>query len=99
MSRRPYSDAQRGGNETLRDGARSDGLDLFDVIALAWSERGFIAIVFAVLFAIGVAGANDTATRKTNAMIAAASSEGDIAKNWSTNFTNISSTVNRIFGT
>jgi hypothetical protein len=43
--------------------------------------------------------ANDTATRKTQAMIAAASSEGDIAKNWSTNFTNISSTVNRIFGT
>jgi hypothetical protein len=43
--------------------------------------------------------ANDTATRKTQAMIAAASSEGDIAKNWSTNFTNISSTVNKIFGT
>ncbi|MBO6729710.1 MAG: hypothetical protein JJ884_07280 [Maricaulis sp.] len=55
MSRRSYSDAQRGGNETLRGGARSDGLDLFDVIALAWSERGFIVIVFAVLFAIGVA--------------------------------------------
>jgi len=31
-------------------------------------------------------------------MIAAASSEGDAAKNWSTNFTNASSTVDRIFG-
>jgi uncharacterized protein involved in exopolysaccharide biosynthesis len=30
-------------------------LDLFDVIALAWSEKGFIALVFAVLFAAGVA--------------------------------------------
>jgi uncharacterized protein involved in exopolysaccharide biosynthesis len=30
-------------------------LDLFDVLALAWSERGFIALVFAVLMAIGVA--------------------------------------------
>lgn len=55
MSRRPDSDAHRGGNETLRESARSDGLDLFDVIALAWSEKGFIAIIFAVLFAIGVA--------------------------------------------
>lgn len=32
-------------------------LDLFDVLALAWAERGFIALVFAVLFALGVAGA------------------------------------------
>ena len=28
-------------------------LDLFDVIALAWSERGFIVLVFAILFAAG----------------------------------------------
>jgi len=42
--------------------------------------------------------ATDTANRKLNAMIAAASSEGDAAKNWSTNFSNASSTVDRIFG-
>ncbi len=30
-------------------------LDLFDVLALAWSERGFIILVAAVLMAIGVA--------------------------------------------
>ncbi|WP_339748317.1 Wzz/FepE/Etk N-terminal domain-containing protein [uncultured Maricaulis sp.] len=38
----------------LGSGTRGD-LDLFDVIALAWSEKGFIALVFAVLFALGVA--------------------------------------------
>ncbi|WP_417483973.1 GumC family protein [Maricaulis salignorans] len=38
----------------LGSGARGD-LDLFDVIALAWSEKGFIALIFALLFAIGVA--------------------------------------------
>lgn len=32
-------------------------LDLFDVLSLAWSERGVIAIVFAVLFVLGAAGA------------------------------------------
>jgi hypothetical protein len=42
--------------------------------------------------------ANDTANRKLNAMIAAASAEGDAAKNWNTNFTNASSTIDRIFG-
>ena len=42
--------------------------------------------------------ATDTANRKLNAMIAAASSEGDAAKNWSTNFDRASSTVDRIFG-
>ena len=42
--------------------------------------------------------ANDTATRKTNAMIASASAEGDVAKNWSTNFNNISTTIDRLFG-
>ncbi|MHA6289514.1 GumC family protein [Maricaulis sp. CAU 1757] len=29
-------------------------LDLFDVVALGWLERGLIALVFAVIFAIGV---------------------------------------------
>ena len=43
--------------------------------------------------------ATDTANRKTQAMIAAASSEGDAAKNWSSNFNNVSATVDRIFGT
>ena len=42
--------------------------------------------------------ATDTANRKLQAMIAAAGSEGDAAKNWSTNFTNASSTINKIFG-
>jgi len=42
-------------------------------------------------------GEND-ANRKLQAMIAAASSEGDAAKNWSTNFTNASNTIDRIFG-
>jgi hypothetical protein len=44
------------------------------------------------------AGEN-AANRKLQAMIAAASSEGDAAKYWSTNFNNASSTINRIFGT
>ncbi len=43
--------------------------------------------------------ADNTATRKNNAMIAAASSEGDAAKNWSTNYDNVSSIVDKIFGT
>jgi hypothetical protein len=42
-------------------------------------------------------GEND-ANRKLNAMIAAAGSEGDAAKNWSTNFNNASTTIDRIFG-
>jgi hypothetical protein len=42
--------------------------------------------------------ATDTANRKLNAMIAAASSEGDAAKNWSANFERASTTVDRIFG-
>jgi hypothetical protein len=32
-------------------------------------------------------------------MIAAAGSEGDAAKNWSSNFSSASSTIDRIFGT
>jgi hypothetical protein len=43
--------------------------------------------------------ATDSANRKTQAMIAAASAEGDAAKNWSSNFNNVSSTIDRIFGT
>ena len=42
--------------------------------------------------------AENDANRKLQAMIAAASSEGDAAKNWSTNFTNASNTIDRIFG-
>ena len=41
--------------------------------------------------------ADNTATRKVQAMVSAAGTEGDIAKNWSTNFTNIQGTVDRIF--
>ena len=41
--------------------------------------------------------ANSTADRKMNAMGAAASTEGDIARNWSTNFQNIQGTVDLIF--
>jgi hypothetical protein len=40
-----------------------------------------------------------SADRKVNAMIAAASTEGEAAKNWSTNFNNVSSTLDRLFGT
>ena len=43
--------------------------------------------------------ADNTATRKNNAMIAAASSEGDAAKNWSANYDNVADTVDKIFGT
>ena len=42
--------------------------------------------------------AENDANRKLQAMIAAASSEGDAAKNWSSNFTNASNTIDRIFG-
>ncbi len=42
---------------------------------------------------------DNTATRKNNAMIAAASSEGDAAKNWSSNYNNVSNIVDKIFGT
>ena len=42
--------------------------------------------------------ANDTETRKVQAMIAAASAEGDAAKNWQTNFNNVSTVVDKLFG-
>ena len=42
--------------------------------------------------------ATDSATRKTNAMIAAASAEGDAAKTWSTNFNKASGVLDKIFG-
>ena len=35
-------------------GAPRGELDLFDVIALAWSQKGFIALIFALIFAVGV---------------------------------------------
>ena len=41
--------------------------------------------------------ANDTATRKVQAMIAAAGAEGDVAKNWQSNFNNISNVIDRVF--
>ena len=41
--------------------------------------------------------ADNTANRKVQAMIAAASTEKDIAKNWTTYFDSISTTVDRIF--
>ena len=43
--------------------------------------------------------ATDSANRKLQAMIAAASSEGDAAKNWSANFNNAATTIDNIFGT
>ena len=39
-----------------------------------------------------------TADRKANAMIAAASTEGEVAKNWSTMFDRVSGTIDRMFG-
>jgi len=42
--------------------------------------------------------ANDTATRKVQAMIAAASAEGDVAKNWQSNFNSISGIIDRVIG-
>ena len=41
--------------------------------------------------------ADNTATRKNNAMIAAASAEGDAAKNWATNYNNVADIVDKIF--
>ena len=42
--------------------------------------------------------AEGSANRRTQAMISAASAEGDAAKNWAANFNNISNSVNKIFG-
>ncbi len=55
MTRVPNSSAPPGGYDGLSARADRDGLDLFDILALAWSQRGFIALVFAVLFALGAA--------------------------------------------
>ena len=41
--------------------------------------------------------ADNTATRKLNAMVAAAGAEGDAAKNWSTNFNTASSKIDNLF--
>ena len=43
--------------------------------------------------------ANNNADRKNQAMVAAASAEGDAAKNWSTNYSAVSDTIDTIFGT
>ena len=43
--------------------------------------------------------ANNNADRKNQAMVAAASAEGDAAKNWSTNYNAVSKTIDTIFGT
>ena len=43
--------------------------------------------------------ANNNADRKNQAMVAAASAEGDAAKNWSSNYAAVSSTIDTIFGT
>tara|TARA_R110000764_G_C11022484_1_gene384306 strand:- start:2071 stop:4155 length:2085 start_codon:yes stop_codon:yes gene_type:complete len=42
--------------------------------------------------------ADNTASRKIQAMVSAAGTEGEIAKRWATNFTNIQGTVEKIFG-
>ena len=54
---------------------------------------------------IGPPNVKDTTSAKgnslnpiNNAMIAAASSEGDAAKNWSTNYNNVAGIVDKIFG-
>ena len=43
--------------------------------------------------------ANNNADRKNQAMVAAASAEGDAAKNWSSNYAAVSKTIDTIFGT
>jgi uncharacterized protein involved in exopolysaccharide biosynthesis len=53
---RAYPNPGRPNGQATPSGQQDRGeLDLFDVIALAWSEKGFIALVFAVIFAIGAA--------------------------------------------
>ncbi len=42
--------------------------------------------------------ATDTANRKVQAMMSAATAEGDAAKNWGSNFRSASSTINSLFG-
>lgn len=54
MTRTPDILAYPDGTAVPSAPAARRELDLFDILALAWSERGFIAIVFAVLMAIGV---------------------------------------------
>lgn len=43
--------------------------------------------------------ATDTANRKVQAMMSAATAEGDAAKNWSATFSSASGTIDRLFGT
>ena len=42
-----------GRRPAAHESGGAESLDLFDVIALAWSQRGFIFIIFAIIFAIG----------------------------------------------
>jgi len=42
--------------------------------------------------------ADNSANRKVQAMIAAASAEGDAAKNWQRNYENISKVMDKIWG-
>ena len=42
--------------------------------------------------------ATDSANRKVQAMIASASAEGDVARNWTTNFNSVATVVDNIFG-
>lgn len=53
MTRTYPTSGQPIGRDSLSAKPDREDLDLFDVIALAWSEKGFIAIVFAVLFTVG----------------------------------------------
>jgi len=50
----PNPGSPQGSHSPSPQAGRGD-LDLFDVIALTWSERGFIVLVFAALFSLGVA--------------------------------------------
>ncbi|WP_339334910.1 Wzz/FepE/Etk N-terminal domain-containing protein [uncultured Maricaulis sp.] len=53
---RAYHDSGPASAAALGSAHSSRGeLDLFDVIALAWSQKGFILLIFAVIFAVGVA--------------------------------------------
>lgn len=53
MTRHYPTSGQPIGQDTLSASPGRDELDLFDILALAWSEKGFIAIVFASIFTIG----------------------------------------------
>ena len=54
MTRASEISGHPAGPVYLSDTPARRELDLFDLLSLAWMQRGFIALVFAVLFAIGV---------------------------------------------